>query len=173
MVLLWLLSPFTFQLLLYWRRPFWDEAQLSFRHPRRHDFRVRHVYALTRSPTDRGWLSLSAAPPLANAFGLADDAAVIAAAMETIREMWKAPPDPTQAYVSKWGHDRFSGGSYSYIPVGATLQVCGVLLVPGRLAGRCPPGGTGPGVSGHTAPARTAAPLGLPCAAVQGWDEGS
>ena len=40
---------------------------------------------------------------------------------QVIGEMWRNPPPPAKSYVTKWGRDRYSRGSYSFIPVGATL----------------------------------------------------
>jgi polyamine oxidase len=44
-------------------------------------------------------------------------------------------PDPTDVVVTRWGKDRFSRGSYSFVPVGARTGDQDVLTAPvgGRL----------------------------------------
>ena len=102
------------KVVLFWPKPFWDESLMYFRHPRRHDFRVCHVYALTRKPEDRGWLTLMTPPPLSDTFGAGDDAAVVAAVMQVL---WLLqPPDPRDAETQSpnspatWRGSRFSKG---------------------------------------------------------------
>jgi monoamine oxidase len=51
----------------------------------------------------------------------ASDDQTVASALKVLRRMFgKAVPDPTAAWVTRWGRDPFAGGSYSFLRVGAT-----------------------------------------------------
>jgi lysine-specific histone demethylase 1 len=51
---------------------------------------------------------------------------VVKEAMDTLRSIFSVPsivvPDPISSKVTRWGKDRFSRGSYSYLPPGSTDQ---------------------------------------------------
>jgi lysine-specific histone demethylase 1 len=54
------------------------------------------------------------------------DEEVVGEAMDTLRTIFSVPsievPDPISSKVTRWGKDRFSRGSYSYLPPGSTDQ---------------------------------------------------
>lgn len=59
------------------------------------------------------------------------DAELVAREMEILREMFGPDlPEPTGVLRTRWANDPFAAGSYSYIPVGATLQDMNVLGEP-------------------------------------------
>ena len=61
-----------------------------------------------------------------------DDDAVVSQAVDALRSMFgdAAVPPPSRAIVTRWGEDKFSRGSYSYVHVGASGQDYAVLGEP-------------------------------------------
>ena len=53
--------------------------------------------------------------------GLSDEGAG-EAAMAALRRVWPDAPDPAAVLVTRWASDPYAGGSYSYLPVGATSE---------------------------------------------------
>ena len=76
------------------------------------------------------WLSMtrSSGQPILAAFNAAEfgreiealpDAAIVAGAMETLRTIFGSSiPAPLDSQITRWGSDRHTFGSYSFIPVG-------------------------------------------------------
>lgn len=71
------------------------------------------------------WLSLEPAGGLpvlcgfnaakyAQGLEMKSDTQVISEAMAVLRKIWPSAPNPIKSYVTKWGKDPFSRGSYSY-----------------------------------------------------------
>ncbi|RMF80740.1 MAG: FAD-dependent oxidoreductase [Chloroflexi bacterium] len=59
------------------------------------------------------------------------DEQVVAQAMQVLRTIFdNTIPDPDGVLVSRWGHDPFAGGSYAFIPVGATPRDLDALAEP-------------------------------------------
>lgn len=58
-----------------------------------------------------------------------DDEAV-AGAMEVLRRIFDGVPDPSATAVSRWSEDPWARGSYTYIPMGASVDDCSRLAQP-------------------------------------------
>lgn len=58
------------------------------------------------------------------------DADAVAAAMQAIRRAWPAAPDPVNSVVTHQNQDPAQLGSYSYVPVGATVDDFDALAAP-------------------------------------------
>jgi polyamine oxidase len=58
------------------------------------------------------------------------DADAGAAAMVALRRVWPDAPDPDAVLVTRWASDPYAGGSYSFLPVGATTDDLATLATP-------------------------------------------
>ncbi len=58
------------------------------------------------------------------------DEKVVARAMKPLRRTFGRVPEPEQYWLTRWGRDEFSLGSYSYLPVGALGSEFDVLRCP-------------------------------------------
>lgn len=68
---------------------------------------------------------------LARALEQKTDSEIIGQAMRSLRDMLGAgTPEPTSATVVRWSADPFAGGSYSYVPVGASESDRDTLAAP-------------------------------------------
>lgn len=58
------------------------------------------------------------------------DAQIVAGARASVAAVLGADPDPAATAVTRWTTDPFAGGSYSYVPVGATVDDFDTLAEP-------------------------------------------
>jgi polyamine oxidase len=110
------------------------EEKVAFRFPER--FWPDSVWEITHVAEDRGfpaWFDFSrhvGAPSLVALYnpqstpGLAQMPAEdrVEAALDVLRKMFGAVPDPDEALATDWTGDPFSLGSYSYVPIGAGVD---------------------------------------------------
>ena len=59
-----------------------------------------------------------------------DDASAVAAALAALRRVWPNAPDPVQSKVTHQNQDPAQLGSYTYVPVGASLDDLDALAAP-------------------------------------------
>ncbi|MBL8625970.1 MAG: FAD-dependent oxidoreductase [Myxococcales bacterium] len=86
-----------------------------------------NLHALTGQPI---LLMFNAGAYAAALEAMADDA-IVAAAMAALRAMYGADvPDPEATLLTRWGRDRFAGGSYSHLRPGATGADLDALAAP-------------------------------------------
>jgi polyamine oxidase len=71
---------------------------------------------------DTPMLSVIAGADYGEALDGLPPADAVAEVMATLRASWPDAPDPTASLVTRQGEDPWQRGSYSFVPVGATLQ---------------------------------------------------
>ncbi len=119
------------KLYLKFPRVFWDDATL-LGHVAPADAAGQwaeglNLHALTGQPI---LLLFNAGAYAASLEAMADDA-IVAAAMGALRAMYGADvPAPDATLITRWGRDRFAGGSYSHLRPGATGADLDALAAP-------------------------------------------
>jgi len=91
-------------------------------------FRFMNLHSLGKV----GVLVAHVPPPFARGYDELDDAAVVDEVLRVLRRMFKGPPDvkPLEAIVTHWEREEFSCGSYSYQPVGSSVECVRALALP-------------------------------------------
>ncbi len=108
---------------LFFEAPFWEHSSDFFGrvvpNPRH---RGRFFLFFNLHPTSGAPVLLAlAAGTAADELEELDDDDVVAHAMAALRSMFgKRTPEPSRAIVTRWGDDKFSRGSYSFVSVGAS-----------------------------------------------------
>ncbi|GAB3599852.1 flavin monoamine oxidase family protein [Microbacterium tumbae] len=101
---------------------FWDESSYAIRalgEAGEHWHSWYDVSAVSGRPT----LLTFAAGPFGRRVQEWTDAATVTDVVAALRRLYgDAVPDPTAHWITRWGHERFTEGSYSYLAVGAAHE---------------------------------------------------
>ncbi|HWD63364.1 MAG TPA: NAD(P)/FAD-dependent oxidoreductase, partial [Humibacter sp.] len=108
------------KIFLQFPQPFWDDGLYAIRQlgtPGEHWHSWYDVSAVSGTPM----LLTFAAGPWGREVQEWDDTVVVTDVVETLRGMFgESVPDPVAHWITRWGQDPFSVGSYSYVAAGAS-----------------------------------------------------